>query len=648
MKAHIPLPFTLLLSTLLLAAAPEAAEAQFVVADEGGSQSLGYDDAEITPDGRYGVLRENTAQTKARVYDLKTGAKLAEVQAVVPSWSNVCEDAVAVTDTRGCVIGCSLLILDLTNLATAPLLAEHPVGHQPRDLEITPDGTMVVVRGGLTDAGYGLTGGMYIFDLATGNQLAYAPGEAPEYPSSRHSFDVDSVVVDDDHAVCTSVIYSGSDAFTRVTIWDLHPTGGGAPQVVFETGAGGVVDQHGGPHDIALTPDGTHVAVRSELGVGCYALNHASSTRAFYRRLFGEPGPFGDCALDSVEVTNDRIATISRQSNPAYPIGAQVDLFDLAGDQKFDRILGDPHDLAIDETGTRLVVRTHTSVHLYDLAAWPVGPDVTPLHTVYPIGSTHTSWGAGMDSVAVHGTRVVSLFRVNNNTEVYVHEIGADVFEEVGHHTMDDKPVDLAITPGGTFCAVSGTHSIDVIDLGTGTVALEHEPVSIGSYPWCDGVVVDDDHALAFGVQMTNCCGWLSVVDLFSASANYCSSSPNSVGPGGHIHATGSPSVSTNDLELWATGVPAGEFGLFFYGAGTDSTPYGNGWMCVGGPLFRFSPGLIGAGGIAGQPVDYTTLPAAGAITVGSTWRFQFHYRDHAGGGAFFNLTEGLEILFGV
>ena len=83
-------------------------------------------------------------------------------------------------------------------------------------------------------------------------------------------------------------------------------------------------------------------------------------------------------------------------------------------------------------------------------------------------------------------------------------------------------------------------------------------------------------------------------------------------------------------------------------GAGTDSTPYGNGTLCVGGPLFRFSPGLIGAGGIAGQPVDYTTLPAAGAITVGSTWRFQFHYRDHAGGGAFFNLTEGLEILFGV
>jgi len=617
------------------------AEAQFVVADEGGA-SLGYDDAEITPDGRYGVLRENTAQTTARVYDLKTGAKLAQVQAVVPSWSNVCEDAVAVTNTRGCVIGCSLLILDLTNLATAPLLAEHPVGHQPRDLEITPDGTMVVVRGGLTDPGYGLTGGMYIFDLATGNQLAYAPGEAPEYPSSRHSFDVDSVVVDDDHAVCTSVIYSGSDAFTRVTIWDLHPAGGGAPQVVFETGSAGIPDQLGGPHDLAMTPDGSHVAVRSELAVGCYALNHGASSRAFYKRLAGDPGPFGDCALDSIEVTNDRIATISRQSNPAYNTGAQVDIFDLSGDRKFDRISGDPHDLTIDETGTRLVVRTHKRLFLYDLVFWPLGPEVTPLHTVYPVWSTHTSWGAGMDSVEMHGTRVVSLFRVHGNTEVYVHEVGADIFEEVSHHTMDDMPVDLAITPDGSFCAVSGLHSIDVIDLNTGAVTLEHEPVTIGSYPWCDGVVVDDDHALAFGVH------WLSIVDLFSASTNYCSSSPNSVGAGGHIHATGSPSIAANDLGLWATGVPTGEFGMFFYGAGTDSTPYGNGWMCVGGPLFRFPPAAVGAWGVAGQPVDYATLPAAGAITAGSTWRFQYHYRDPAGGGSQFNLTEGLEILFGI
>ena len=45
--------------------------------------------------------------------------------------------------------------------------------------------------------------------------------------------------------------------------------------------------------------------------------------------------------------------------------------------------------------------------------------------------------------------------------------------------------------------------------------------------------------------------------------------------------------------------------------------------------------------------LDYTNPPqAAGQITVGSTWNFQFRYRDPAAGGAYFNLSDGLEITF--
>ena len=42
--------------------------------------------------------------------------------------------------------------------------------------------------------------------------------------------------------------------YTRVTVMDLHPSGGGPPQVVFETDAAS--DQVGKPNDVALAPGG--------------------------------------------------------------------------------------------------------------------------------------------------------------------------------------------------------------------------------------------------------------------------------------------------------------------------------------------------------------------------------------------------------
>ena len=38
---------------------------------------------------------------------------------------------------------------------------------------------------------------------------------------------------------------------------------------------------------------------------------------------------------------------------------------------------------------------------------------------------------------------------------------------------------------------------------------------------------------------------------------------------------------------------------------------------------------------------------AATQITAGSTWNFSAWFRDPAAGGAFFNLSDGLEVTFG-
>ena len=131
---------------------------------------------------------------------------------------------------------------------------------------------------------------------------------------------------------------------------------------------------------------------------------------------------------------------------------------------------------------------------------------------------------------------------------------------------------------------------------------------------------------------------------------NYCFTSPNSVGSGAVISWTGTPSPAMDDFHLVATGLPGNQFLLFCYGGAQIQNPFGNGWRCVGnggGGLFRFSPVPTDGGGTAVMKVDYTRRPAGdgpGRWLPGDTWYCQGWYRDPAGGGAQFNLTDGLEV----
>jgi len=131
----------------------------------------------------------------------------------------------------------------------------------------------------------------------------------------------------------------------------------------------------------------------------------------------------------------------------------------------------------------------------------------------------------------------------------------------------------------------------------------------------------------------------------------YCSGLPNSAGPGASIGSSGSTLVSNNDFALTCTGVVPNEFGLFYYGASQISAPFGDGLRCVGAGgagIFRFNPPLLvdGMGDIT-RAVDFSQPPAdagSGQITGGSTWNFQFWYRDPVGAG--FNLSDALNVVF--
>ncbi|MCP3917651.1 MAG: hypothetical protein GY711_19060 [bacterium] len=139
-------------------------------------------------------------------------------------------------------------------------------------------------------------------------------------------------------------------------------------------------------------------------------------------------------------------------------------------------------------------------------------------------------------------------------------------------------------------------------------------------------------------------------IDLSSscdAPNTYCAPSPNSAGPGAQLLFFGSQSVATNDVNLFIGGAPAFEFGLFFYGMGQTSFPLGEGVLCVDLPFTRFS---VVQTDLLGQVLfspDLSSPPdPAAQILPGSTWNFQFWYRDAAGGPSGSNLSSAIEVQF--
>ena len=70
-------------------------------------------------------------------------------------------------------------------------------------------------------------------------------------------------------------------------------------------------------------------------------------------------------------------------------------------------------------------MRTHLRVLLYDIANLPAGNMLTPLDVRNVIG-THTSFGAGMDSVVVTDDSAAILNRNDAVTRVRIYDISND------------------------------------------------------------------------------------------------------------------------------------------------------------------------------------------------------------------------------
>ncbi|MFT7671164.1 MAG: hypothetical protein ACI8X5_003881 [Planctomycetota bacterium] len=128
--------------------------------------------------------------------------------------------------------------------------------------------------------------------------------------------------------------------------------------------------------------------------------------------------------------------------------------------------------------------------------------------------------------------------------------------------------------------------------------------------------------------------------------SNYCLASANSVGAGMTLTATGSSSFIANDLSFLGVGGPSGNFGVLFMGLNQSASLFGDGVLCVAGGIIRYAPIQIGALTTVDLVVDNTAIPAVTSILPGTTWNFQFWYRDPAAGGSGFNTTDAAQVNF--
>jgi glucose/arabinose dehydrogenase len=124
---------------------------------------------------------------------------------------------------------------------------------------------------------------------------------------------------------------------------------------------------------------------------------------------------------------------------------------------------------------------------------------------------------------------------------------------------------------------------------------------------------------------------------------NYCVAAPNSTGFGTTMSFVGSGSIPENNLQLFAFGNPPNVNGIFYYGQGTAQVPVYNGFRCIGSNFHRLPIVQSNSFGDAQWSFDVHAPPAV--ILPGSTWNFQFFYRD-PGVGAGANYSDALSVPF--
>jgi len=133
-----------------------------------------------------------------------------------------------------------------------------------------------------------------------------------------------------------------------------------------------------------------------------------------------------------------------------------------------------------------------------------------------------------------------------------------------------------------------------------------------------------------------------------SAAGEGCA---NGSGAGAIMSASGNASAGASSLVLSTENLIPNQPGLYFQGnnaiAGGQGIHFGDGLRCAGGAVIRLQVRFSDSVGRSETTADIATV---GAVSVGDVKRYQIWYRDPDTSpcGALFNLSNGLEIVWGV
>ena len=640
---HLPgtLPRALAVGGLALAALAPTVTAQYTSLQD--MTSLGTDDIEITPDGRYAVVRDTAIMTGTHVFDLVEGTQVFSVfSAVGPdcpsagtvSCSGPCNDAVEVTNDRAITLGQQVQLIDLTTQPPTRI-AEVYCGLHPRDVSISGDGRFAIVRGGT-----GPSGGTYVIDMANGSVLLFTPSQNQDWALQLGN---DLSAADAFHGVTLSYdIFTGQ---AGVVVVEFDPSTGGGPQIVFDTAMS--TGLSGSPMDVAISPDGTHAVVRAENEVGLYRLDGVNT--ALVRTFNAFPGatvPFGTTAFDTVVINDNVWASISL-GDPTIAQG-YINVGDLAtGMSWFAFLDGAPRDMALTPSGDKLLVHTSRRLYGFDLTGLPTSSALDNTQFV-PSSATATGLLAGLDSIVCTEDFAVAITPEGLRTRMRIYDLTNGTKPRwVYGDIFDGRPIDLAIAEDDSFALGVTQQGYSLVDLRTLTMQLQRFNAFLSpGWPWADGAALLPKQGAAGGIAGEHWSNWLDGIDLVSRETVFCESFANSTGTVGDLYALGSTRVADNDLELHARFLPPNAAGFFLLSATAGTSPAGGGLLCLAGTTLNLPMVVASASGQASYALDLTNLPAAGGpIVAGSTWYAQLVHRDVPSAGAF-NYTNGSELLF--
>ena len=198
--------------------------------------------------------------------------------------------------------------------------------------------------------------------------------------------------------------------------------------------------------------------------------------------------------------------------------------------------------------------------------------------------------------------------------------------------------------------------------LATDNTFVYYDGNLLGSYPWSGGVFGQDSHVAnkiealdLYPTAGSSTIFWddISLTQTANGSCpigtNYCISTVNSSGSAATISASGSASISNNDLVLTSSNLPVNndQPGTFLAGPTQATIPFFNGFLCVSpNGLQRFAVINVSSGGTITEVIDYATSAAGGLnVVAGSSYNYQRWNRDPMAGGLNANFSDGLEIV---